>query len=265
MRIVMLTLVLVTGILTAATTHAALLITDGAEPVAVKHGEVELNGSYACDTAKRGGVTAKSDAAGGDITITAGMVPGVDLSVTLPATFSARERENGLLTHQAEGMNDTTLDMKIRFVDHDGLQLTIKPVLILPTGRESVGLSDGRAGFAAALLATQEFTNGTLVLHANGSYERHNYRDGVTAASSRSDLFFCSVAGEAQVAEGFRLAVDLGVGTNGERGNSTPLVYALTGGTYELGKQLEVYAGIKVGLTNGADDITGLAGVKLKF
>jgi len=35
--------------------------------------------------------------------------------------------------------------------------------------------------------------------------------------------------------------------------------------TYELGKQLEAYAGVKVGFTRAADDITGLAGVKVTF
>jgi len=135
MKNVMLTFVLVTGILSAGSSDAALPITDGAEPVAVNHVEVELNGSYACDTAKRGGVTAKSGSADGDVTVTAGVVPGVDLSVTLPYTFSAREKENGLLANKAEGLNDATLDVKVRFVDHDGLKVAIKPWLILPTGR----------------------------------------------------------------------------------------------------------------------------------
>lgn len=265
LRVKAVTLFIILSTVLAGAAHAGLLNTDSADPVEVKHVEVELNGSYAADKAQTGGVTSRSRTTNGDVTVTAGIVKGVDIAATLPYTFDTREKTNGTLTRDADGLNDMTLELKYQFYEHDGLKLAVKPGVILPAGKESEGLSDGKSGYTAALLATREFNDGKLALHANAGYERHNYKAAATRDSSRQDIFTFSVACEAEAAEGLRIAADTGLATNPDRASSTPPAYALVGVKYEFNKTLEGYAGVKIGLTKPEDDITGLFGITLKF
>jgi hypothetical protein len=257
--------VLTAGVLATGTVHAGLLATDGADPVEVGQGEVELNGSYTIDKAKSGGITAKCHSTDGDVTLTGGIVSGIDFSASLPYTIASREKIAGGVSSRVDGLNDATVDVKVRFYDRDGLKLAIKPGLILPTGKTSEGLSDGKTGVATALLATVELDGGKILLHANGGYARHNYRDASVRRSSRSDIVSVSFAAEGDVAEGLRLAADAGMATNSDKESATPVAYILGGVTYALGTNLDVYAGFKAGLTRPEDDMAARCGVIVKY
>ncbi len=253
------------SILATTPVHAGLLVTDGAEPVEAKHVEVELNGSYMSDNDKSGGVTTKTRSTDGNITITTGITKGVDVAVGIPYTFNSREKVNGNLTARSEGFNDITVDLKYQFLEIQGLKLAIKPGVILPTGKTSAGLSDGHAGFAVALLATGEFAEGKLLLHANAGYVSHNYKDVAVQNFSHEDLFNASIACEAEVAEGLKLGIDTGLATSTDKSSNTLPAYALTGVKYEMSKHLEAYAGVKFGLDKPEADVTALFGAVLKF
>ncbi|NVN98089.1 MAG: transporter [Geobacteraceae bacterium] len=253
------------SILATTIAHAGLLATDGAEPVEAKHAEVELNGSYLYDKSKNSGITTKSDSTDGDITVTAGIVKRLDIAVGLPYTSNAREKVNGELTSRSEGLNDMTVDFKYQFMEMNGLKLAIKPGVILPTGNTSKGLSDGHAGFAVALLGTGEFAEGKLLLHANAGYVSHNYKDVAVKNFSHGEVFNVSIACEAEIVEGLKLAADTGIATNTDRASNTLPVYALVGAKYEFNKHLEGYAGIRFGLSKPEADSTALFGAVLKF
>lgn len=257
---VMAILLVLTGI-----AHASLLVTDGAEPVAAKHVEVELNGSYLNDRSDNGGVMTKTNSTGGDLTITAGITKSLDGTVVVPYTFSGRDTVDTVDTVRTEGFNDITITCKYKFFEADGVKLAIKPGLILPTGKSSAGLSDGKFGYTAALLATREFNKGTVLLHANAGYQRHNYKDDAVMVATRQDLFTFSIACEAEIAAGMKLAADTGLATNSDRAGTTPPAYALIGVKYELTRMLEGYAGVKFGLTGPEADVTALFGAVLKF
>lgn len=252
-------------LLNARMTHAGLLATDAAEPVEAGQVETELNGAYIIDKAEQGGVTAKCHSTETDLTVTAGVVRGLDVSVGIPYTITAREKLEGESESHVYGFNDMNIDLKLQFPEISGLKLAVKPGVILPTGKRSDGLSDGRFGVTAALLATKEFAEGNFLLHANAGYERHNYQDPDVRAASRSAIYFFSVACEAEIADGLTLGLDTGLSTNPDKSNDTPSAYALGGATYAAAKLLDIYAGIKVSLTEPEDDVTALFGAKLKF
>lgn len=256
---------LVSVMLMAATAHAGLLATDGAGTVETTHVELELNGSYADDKENSGGITTKCHSTDADITVTTGLADNFDVSLALPYTFNAGEKENDTLTNRAEGFNDMTLQLKYLFLEYDGLKVSIKPGLILPTGKEKEGLSDGRVGFTALLVATKEFSQGKYAVHLNAGYERHNYKDDAVDTTSRSEIFGFSLAGEAEVTEGFKLQTECGLSTNPDSSSNTPLVFVTAGGTFEIANNLEGYAGVKFGLTSSEHDVTALFGFKLKF
>jgi len=252
-------------LLNARMTHAGLLTTDAAEPVVAGQIEAELNGAYIFDKAEQGGVTAKCHSTETDLTVTAGVVRNLDISVGLPYTITAREKLEGEPESHVEGFNDMNIDLKLLIMKSSGFKMAIKPGVIIPLGESSSGLSDGRFGFTAALLTSKEFAEGAFLLHANAGYARHNYQDSAVRDASRSDIYYFSVAGEAEIASGLTLGLDTGLATNSDNSNNTPPAYALGGITYAAGELFDIYAGIKVSLTEPEDDLTALLGAKLKF
>jgi hypothetical protein len=245
--------------------EAGLLVSDSAVPVETGHAEVELNGTYTIDKARSSGVTAKCHSTDSNVTITAGLADGAAIAVALPYTITSREKIGGTLAKRSDGLNDMTVDLKFRLLDRNGLKLAIRPGLILPTGKSSEGLSDGRIGLATALLATKEFAGGTMLLHVNGGYAWRNYRNAAIRGTTRADIFTGSVAGETEVAPGLTLAADIGLATASDKTVTTPPVYGLVGATYAINGNLDVYAGCKAGLTRTEDDFSALFGVIFKF
>lgn len=259
--------VLAVSLLLSATAALAgpPLATDDAGTVEVGKVEVELNGSIAFDRESAGGVITKRSVADGEMKITTGLHKDLGISLAVPYTFSDRSKEDGQLTGTADGFGDMTLELKYAFVELAGIRLAIKPTVILPTGRYSAGLSEGRWQFGGVLIATREFEDGKYALHANLGYEHHSYRTGDVRSVTRSDLLSGSIAGEAEVMKGLFAVADFGLATATDKGVNDPAAYALAGLRYELNDHIGINAAVKVGLTRPEDDVAILYGVTLKF
>lgn len=245
--------------------RAGLLNTDTAEPVAPQHVEIEFNGSYTADSSTDNGVKTKTRSTDGDISITAGVVKGVDIAVSLPYTFSSREKVAGQLTASTDGWNDMTVDLKLQVYENGAFKFAVKPGIILPTGSSSAGLSDGKFGFSTALIASGEFYEGKLALHANADYGRHNFKDDAVRDTTKPEFFAFSLACEAETAEGTIIAAEAGFATNSDKADNTPHAYSTVGVRRELSPLLEWYAGIRAGLTSPEADVAALFGIVLKF
>ncbi|QEM70096.1 transporter [Geobacter sp. FeAm09] len=241
------------------------LVTDDTGTVEPGHAEVELNGGYAYDKESGNGIATRREAFDGEMKITTGITKDLGVSLAVPYLFSERVREDGQLAGTNDGFGDMTLELKYRFFEHEGLSLAIKPAILLPTGKYSTGLSDGRWGFGGALIATREFAEGKYLLHANLGYEHHGFRTDIQRDENRSDLWSGSLAGEAQVMKGLTLVADLGLSTAQDKATSELCSYGLVGARYEVLPFLDVDAGVKVGLTAPEDDLALLYGVVLKF
>lgn len=241
------------------------LATDDAGTVDVGKVEIELNGSYAYDKEKAGGVTTKSSVTDGEVKLTTGLYKNLGISLAVPYTFSERVKEDGQLVGNTDGFGDMTVELKYAFAEWAGINFAIKPILILPTGKYSAGLSEGRWQLGGALIASKEFEDGKYALHANLGYEYHDYRSDEARATTRKNLWSGSIAGEAEVAKGLFAVADFGIATTSDKSTSDLSAYALTGARYEINDHLDVNAGIKFGLTKPEDDLALLYGVVLKF
>lgn len=252
--------------LALVTTASALagppLATDDAGTVEVGKLEIELNGSYAQDRERAAGVTTRSTASDGELKVTTGLHPNLGVSVAVPYLFSSRDKENGSLTGKDKGFGDLTLELKYAFAELAGINLAIKPALILPTGKDS--LSDGHTQYCLTLISSKEFADGKYALHANLGYEHHRYH-AHASATSHSELWSGSIAGEAEIIKGLIVVADIGVATNAHKGDHEPPIYALTGVRYEINDLLDLNAGIKFGLTRPETDATALYGLVVKF
>lgn len=241
------------------------LISDDAGTVEVGRLEIELNNSYARDSERENGVKVRGEVFDSELKVSTGLYKDLGISLAVPYVFSARSREDGVLTDDVDGFGDMTLELKYCFLELAGINFTIKPTALLPTGRYSAGLSEGRWQFGGALIASREFMDGTYVLHANLGYEHHQYRTGQMREANRRDLWSGSLAVEARLLPGLVGVADFGLATTQEKVTDELCAYALTGIRYEVNRHLDVDAGVKVGLTRPEDDLAILYGLVLKF
>lgn len=237
------------------------LITDDANTVDVGSIEIELNGSYTYDKDSAVGVTTKNSSSDAEMKFNTGLYKNVGLSLAIPYTISQQVKEDDRLVGKTDGFGDMTVELKYAFAEVGGTKLAIKPSVIVPAGKYSAGLSEGRWQYGATLIATREFAEGAYAVHANLGYEHHDYRSVEVREATRSNLWSGSVAGEARLMKGLTAVIDFGLATNTGRHTDELPVYALTGARYEINDHLEANAGVKVGLTKPEDDISVLYGL----
>lgn len=260
------TIALFLALLTAGSALAGPpLITDDAGTVDAGKVEIELNGSSPYDKEIAAGVTTKNNTLDAEMKITTGLYKKLGISLAIPYTISARVMEDDQLVGKTDGFGDMTVELKYAFAELAGITFAVKPSVILPTGKYSAGLSEGRWQFGGTLIATREFEDGKYALHANLGYEHHSYRTQDVKESTRSDFWSGSVAAEAKVAKGLIAVADFGLATTADKSTRQLSVYALTGARYEINEHLDINAGVKLGLTKPEDDLTALYGLVLKF
>jgi Putative MetA-pathway of phenol degradation len=260
------TIALSLALLTASSALAGPpLITDDAGTIDVGKVEIELNGSSPYDKKITAGVTTKNNTLDTEMKVTTGLYKNLGISLAIPYTVSARVEENCQLVSKAEGFGDMTLEIKYVFAELAGINFAVKPSIIIPTGKYSAGLSEGRWQPGITMIATKEFEDGTYALHANLGYEHHSYRADAARNSSRSHIWSSSIAGEARLMKGLTGVIDFGITTNTDKGSSDLPVYVLAGARYALNDHLDIHAGVKLGLTNPEEDVTILYGLVLRF
>ncbi|NTV51083.1 MAG: transporter [Geobacteraceae bacterium] len=245
-------------LLTAASALAgAPLETDDAGTVDVGAFEIGISGSYMSDKED----TTKTASRDAELSLGTGIYKNLGISVALPYNMSTREKDSGVLVGKDDGFGDMSVDIKYVFAEVSGVNLAIRPGVVLPTGKSS--MTEDHVQFTTALIATKEFSDGAYAMHANLGYEFHTYKD--SNEGMRRNLWSASLAGEAELAKGFIAVADFGLATNPEEGVDDLPAYALAGARYEINDNFEVNAGVKLGLTKSEDDISVLYGLLLKF
>jgi hypothetical protein len=197
--------------------------------------------------------------------ITTGLYKNLGLALAIPFTFSSRTTENDSLVNSVDGLGDMTLELKYLFTEAAGFSFAIKPFVIMPTGKDSAGLSEGRWQFGSTLIATREYDDGNYAVHANVGYEHHDYRTAELRNAARSNLWFASLAGELKINKKLTAVLDLGLAANPDNASGDLPAYGLTGARYEFNDHLDLHAGVKLGLTKPDDDVAVLCGLMLKF
>ncbi|MHB8058358.1 MAG: transporter [Desulfuromonadaceae bacterium] len=245
-------------LLTAASALAgAPLATDDAGTIDVGAVEIGIGSSYTYDKE----ASVKTTATDAELSIGTGLYKNLSINVAIPYLISERVKEDGVFAGKTEGLGDVTVELKYAFAELAGVNLAIKPAVIIPTGKSD--LTEDHWQYGATLIATKEFEDGKYALHANLGYEHHNYNDDVTGL--RSNLWSGSFAGEMEVAKGLFAVADFGLATNPDEEADDLPAYAIAGARYEINDHFEVNAGVKLGLTKPEDDISVLYGLLMKF
>jgi len=117
-------------------------------------------------------------------------------------------------------VSNYTLNLKWRFVGdgEKGLNLAVRPTLIAPasTTQQEYGIGNANWNYGLNLIASQ-LADG-YEIHMNAGYTRApyngNYLVGMSPDPSRTNLYYFSVAPVWKVTDQFKLAIDVGFGTN---------------------------------------------------
>lgn len=242
------------SILSCATAAFAAhpLITDDAGTMGTGKAQLELTGEYGHD--KEDGVTTK--ATQGDAALTYGLSEAVDLVVDLPYLHVKTSDDTAAMTEN--GFSDTSLAVKWRFYEHDGLSIALKPGLTLPTGDEEEGLGAGKATYNLFFITSKEME--PWGFHLNLGYIRNE-----NTMEEEKNLWHASIASTVALTEHLTAVANLGVESNPDKLAGTDPAFVLAGLTYALSETIDLDCGIKYGLNDPETDYTVLAGVTLKF
>jgi len=158
------------------------------------------------------------------------------------------------------GWGNTAVGAKWRFYENDASKLSfaLKPEIQLPVSdsREARGLGNARAGYSLGLLMSKE--TGFGAVHANLSVDRVNYADAVLDAAERRTQYRLSVAPVWDVAEKWKLALDVGAMTNADRAERARMGYVELGAIFSPDKDLDLALGVIRNIMDGGVRTTQL-------
>ena len=241
-----------------STTWAAHpLITDDTGTQGSGKYQVEVNGELTADKETEVGVSVESTGLAFGATIAAGVREDLDIILGIP--FILYEvKVDGTTVADENGPGDVVIEAKWRFYTKEEFSLAFKPGISLPTGDEDKDLGTGETGFHLFVIATTEAEPFTV--HGNVGYIRYENNEGM-----EKDLWHLSVAGEYEVAESTRLVANIGIEKNEDPSADNDPAFGLIGVIHSPKENIDLDAGIKIGLTDSEDDLALLVGVAVRF
>lgn len=228
------------------------LVTDMAQTVEEKKLEAETVLEYSSD--KQGGI--ETSIFKFQETITAGIVPKVDAFIKIP--YSREKAEAGGASNTESGFNDFTVGAKWNFMNIEKTALAVKPYLTLPVGDEKKALGAGKTGYGANLIASLELDK-QLAVDANVGY----FHQAVEVGDAYNVLSG-SVAGKFRATKELKAVAEVAVAKADADGAKAQAILTV-GAIYEVEKNIDVDAGLRLGLTKETEDYAILAGVTFKF
>ncbi|OGA56126.1 MAG: hypothetical protein A3G81_14820 [Betaproteobacteria bacterium RIFCSPLOWO2_12_FULL_65_14] len=170
------------------------------------------------------------------------------LDIALGLNYSRqRSIDDGTVTHAAEGTGDTTLELKWRLYERNGLSFGLKPGLVLPTGDETRGLGTGKLSWGINSILTQELERWTFL--ANLSYASARYKLPEDAEANHAHLWRASAGFAYALREDLQLVGEAGLRTNsakddpfmpGQKGH-----FVMLGVIYSLSDDLDLDLGVR--------------------
>lgn len=166
-------------------------------------------------------------------------------------------------TEQGDGVSDLSMELKWRFFENDGLSFALKPGITLPTGDENKGLGNGRMSYGLTFITTKEIE--PWAFHFNLGYTQNEYKLQKDKDEKRRGIWHVSLASEYEVVKDLKIAANIGVERNEDKGKGTHPAFILGGLIYSITENFDIDFGIKGGLNKPETDLTFLAGIALRF
>lgn len=188
-----------------------------------------------------------------NLAFTYGWTERVDIALSIP-----HQRVNATNADRVEGVGDTGIEMKWRFLEKDGVSIALKPQVLLPTGSERRELGNGKVSYGAIAVAAYEADQ--FMLLANAGYTYNN-----NVADARKDLWSVSAAAVWKMNPLVQLALDVGTYRNPDRSDNDNPAFAIIGLIYSPIDTLDLDVGIRKGLNQAEPDHAVGAGVTIRW
>ena len=186
---------------------------------------------------------------------TYGVAENIDVAVGV-AHVHDRISENGVLVQDVEGTTDSTVEVKWRFYERNGLSFAIKPGLLLPTGDESKGLGTGKLSWGVNGILTYEIGPWTWL--ANLAYTEAHFKRVQDVQTNHQHLWRLSGGLGYRLHDKLKLAAEAGVRTNPAKddpflpGNNGH--FAMLGLIYSPTDSIDIAVGFRKNINNGEAD-----------
>jgi hypothetical protein len=198
--------------------------------------------------------------------LTYGVLETVDIAFG-SSRLRQRTTEDGTVSQASDGAGDSTLELKWRFYEANGLSLALKPGLALPTGDESEGLGAGKVSWGVNFILTRELK--PWVFLANVAYARARFKLPADAEANRADLWRASAGVAYYLRDDVRLVGEAGVRTNGAKDD--PFLpgrnghFAMLGVIYSPSDDLDLDLGVRRRLNRAEFDTAILLGATFRW
>ncbi len=233
------------------------LITDDAGTQGKGKFQVEVNGQYDSDMDTANGVSVKTTGGQAAIALTYGIIDSIDLAVGIPYQW-IKEKDDGVLVSNEQGISDATLDIKWRFFEKNGLSFAVKPGASFPTGDEDKGLGAGKTGYHVFLIGSQEAA--PWAFHANLGYMRNENK-----FDEEKNIWHASLATTCEIVKNLKLVGNVGIERNPDKAADRDPAFLIAGVIYSVAENLDVDFGVKAGLTQPEADYSMLAGLTYRL
>lgn len=191
-------------------------------------------------------------------TLSYGIADSADLVLSVPHLRNETRDAGG--SQREHGPGDTSVQLKWRLYDEDGLSFALKPGVNFETGDADKGLGAGKTIYSALFVTSLEREPWSW--HVNLGYTRNESLD---RAAIRKNLFAVSCAFLYRATEGVKLVGDIGKSTNGDRHSDSHPAYVLGGVILSPRGDVDVDLGIQLGLNDVAPDRVLKVGVTLRW
>jgi len=198
--------------------------------------------------------------------LTYGITENVDVAIGV-GHLRDRITENGVQVQDTEGTTDSTVEVKWRFYEREGLSLAIKPGLLPPTGDESEGLGTGRLSWGVNGILTYE--KGPWTWLANLAYAEARFKQAEDAEANHRHLWRLSGGLGYRLHEKLKLAAEAGIRTNpvkddpflpGDNG-----CFVMLGAIFSPTDKVDIAVGLRKGTNTGEPDSAFPFGVTFRW
>lgn len=188
--------------------------------------------------------------------ISYGLTDKVDLS--LGTSYQYQRTTGSGDAVKVSGLTDTTVDLKWRFFEKNGLSFAMKPGITIPTAADKKELGAGKVTYHLFLIASKELK--PLAVHLNLGYARNE-----NTLREMKDLWHTSLAGILEVSGRVKAVANIGGERDSHKESNTRPGFVLGGIIYAVSENVDLDMGVKLGTNRREREYSFPAGITWRF
>jgi hypothetical protein len=232
------------------------LLTDDTGTQGAGKFQLETTGTWSKDKSDLNSAGTKESTNLAAVVFTAGIADSLDLVVGVPYAW-IKTTEAGETTRQ-DGVLDTAVEAKWRFWEKSNISLAIKPGILLPTGDETKGFGTGKIGYFASFISTAQVEPWAFDLNLA-------YFHLENKADERTGIWFGSLSSRLKIAKTWTLVGEVGATRNTDKADSCHPAFAQIGLIYSPLENVDLSAGLLMGLNDAEVDEAIRLGLTVRF